>query len=130
MSKRDVNYPHTIGFRVTDNTWFRIQQEIAQTDLTPQDWCRLVVLDRLSRGYSLSKNERLLFSQFTRVHYLIVGAFRLLANDKFTLEEWEKLRIWSKKFIDRITDHALEEFQLEQVGNDSRSAGGVSDEQR
>src|SRR5690349_2706464 len=107
MSKREVNYSHTIGFRVTDETWFRIQQEIAETDLTPQDWCRLVVLDRLSRGYSLSKNERLLFSQFTRVHYLIVNAFRLLANDKLTPEEWEKLRIWSKESIGHITDEAL-----------------------
>lgn len=44
MAKRNVRYPHTIGFRVTDETWFRIVQEVAETDLTPHDWCRLAVL--------------------------------------------------------------------------------------
>ena len=49
MAKRDVRYPHTIGFRVTDETWLRIEQEIAETDF---DRSRLVpqwVLDRRSR---------------------------------------------------------------------------------
>jgi hypothetical protein len=46
MTKRDVRYPHTVGFRVTDETWFRIVQEVAETDLTPHDWCRMAVLDR------------------------------------------------------------------------------------
>jgi hypothetical protein len=34
MTKRSVRYPHTIGFRVTDETWFAIQREIINTDLT------------------------------------------------------------------------------------------------
>lgn len=55
MAKREVNYPHTIGFRLSDEAWFRITQEIVNTDLTPQDWCRLVVLDRLDREYGLTE---------------------------------------------------------------------------
>ena len=35
MVKRNVRYPHTIGFRITDETWIAIQQEISQADLTP-----------------------------------------------------------------------------------------------
>ena len=58
MAKRDVRYPHTIGFRITDETWLRIEQEIAETDLTAHDWCRNVVLDRLDREYDFSKKER------------------------------------------------------------------------
>ncbi|HLA09560.1 MAG TPA: hypothetical protein VJ023_03020 [Pyrinomonadaceae bacterium] len=92
MAKRDVRYPHTIGFRVTDETWLRIEQEIAETDLTAHDWCRLVVIERLIREVALSKNERILFSQFTRTHYLVSNAFRLLADDNLTTEEWEKVR--------------------------------------
>jgi hypothetical protein len=41
MAKRNIRYPHTIGFRVTDETWFRIAHEVAETDLTPHDWCRM-----------------------------------------------------------------------------------------
>ena len=47
MAKRNVRYPHTIGFRVTDETWLKVIQEVAETDLTPHDWCRMVVLDML-----------------------------------------------------------------------------------
>jgi len=38
MAIRDVRYPHTIGFRITDETWLRIEHEIAETDLTAHDW--------------------------------------------------------------------------------------------
>ncbi|HUE81830.1 MAG TPA: hypothetical protein VMM84_06920 [Pyrinomonadaceae bacterium] len=71
MAKREVNYPHTIGFRVTDETWFRIQQEVANTDLTPHDWCRLVVLDSLNRGFGLTKKERIFFEQSVGIRYLV-----------------------------------------------------------
>src|SRR6185369_12438086 len=75
MAKRNVRYPHTIGFRVTDETWFAIQREISNTDLTPHDWCRLVVLDRLDSEYGFSKKERLLFHQIVRTQYLIAQGF-------------------------------------------------------
>jgi len=57
MAKRDIRYPHTIGFRVTDETWLRIEQETAETDLTAHDWCRLLVRDRLDREYGFSKKS-------------------------------------------------------------------------
>jgi hypothetical protein len=75
MSKRDVRYPHTIGFRITDETWLRIEQEIKETDLTAHDWCRMVVLDRLDREYGFSKKERLLFNQIVRTQFLIAQGF-------------------------------------------------------
>lgn len=63
MTKRNVRYPHTIGFRVTDETWLAIQREISNTDLTPHDWCRQVVLDTLNRECGMTKKERILFKQ-------------------------------------------------------------------
>jgi hypothetical protein len=86
MAKRDVRYPHTIGFRVTDETWFAIQKEIFETDLTPHDWCRLVVLDRLDREYGFSKKERLFFHQVVRTQFLIAQGFQVLADDKLTTD--------------------------------------------
>jgi hypothetical protein len=49
MTKRAVNYPHTISFRLTDELWLRVEQEIAETSLTTHEWCRLAVLERLNR---------------------------------------------------------------------------------
>jgi hypothetical protein len=80
MAKRDVRYPHTIGFRVTDETWLRIEQEIPETDLNAHDWCRLVVTDRLDSEYGFSRKERLLFHQVVRTQFLIAQGFQVLDN--------------------------------------------------
>jgi hypothetical protein len=108
MAKRGVRYPHTIGFRVSDETWFAIQQEISETDLTAHDWCRLVVLDRLNRGVVLSKSERILFAESARTYYLVANAFKLLADDNLTTEEWERVRHTAREKIDVIAERALE----------------------
>ena|SRR5688572_3441663 len=111
MAKRNVRYPHTIGFRVTDETWFAIQQAISETDLTPHDWCRMVVLDSLNRGFGLTKKERIFFQQSAAVRYLVANGFQLLADDRLTTEEWKKLRLLSKEKIDIIADRALADFR-------------------
>jgi hypothetical protein len=108
MAKRNVRYPHTIGFRVTDETWFAIQQEIAETDLTPHDWCRVVVLDQLNRGVVLSKSERTLFAESARTYYLVAKAFNLLADDNLTTEELAKVRHITREKIDVIAEKALD----------------------
>lgn len=111
MAKRNVRYPHTIGFRVTDETWFAIQREISETDLTPHDWCRMVVLDSLKRGFGLTKKERIFFEQSAAIRYLIANGFQLLADDRLTTEEWKKLRMLSKEKIDIISERALDNFR-------------------
>ena len=97
MAKRDVRYPHTIGFRVTDETWLRIEQEIAETDLTAHDWCRNVVLDRLDREYDFSKKERLLLHQIVRTQFPVVQGFQVLADEKLTTDECKKVRGYARK---------------------------------
>jgi len=47
MAKREVNFPHTIGFRLSDEAWLSVEQQVVNTDLTPHDWCRMVVLRRV-----------------------------------------------------------------------------------
>ena len=111
MAKRDVRYPHTIGFRVTDETWLRIEQEIAETNLTAHDRCRLVVMDRLDREYGFSKKERLLFHQVVRTQYLIAQGFQVLADNKLTTDSWQKIRGYAKEKGDYFARLAIEEFQ-------------------
>lgn len=117
MAKREVNYPHTIGFRLSDEAWFRIGQEVVNTDLTPHDWCRLVVLDRLNQEYSFSKNERVLFHQVIRTQYLVAQGFQLLADDKLTTAMWTKLRTYAKEQIDFIDERVLTEFRSKMESN-------------
>jgi hypothetical protein len=76
MAKRDVRYPHTIGFRVTDETWLRIEQEIAETDLTAHDWCRKVVLDRLDREYGFQKKSASSFIKSFALNSSLFKAFK------------------------------------------------------
>src|SRR5262245_52695088 len=99
MAQKNVRYPHTIGLRVTDETWLAIQREIFNTDLTPHDWCRQMVLDALNQHYGLSKSERLLFKQTVGIHHLLANGFQLFADDKMSSEECKKLRIFIKENI-------------------------------
>jgi hypothetical protein len=82
---------------VTDETWFAIQREISNTDLTPHDWCRMVVLDSLNRGFGLTKKEHIFFQQAAAIRYLVANGFQLLADDRLTTEEWKKPACCPKK---------------------------------
>ena len=96
MAQKNVRYPHTIGFRVTDEAWFAIQREISNTDLTPHDWCRLMVLDYLNRGFGLTKKERIFFRTISRRP--LSNCQRIpIANDRITTEEWKKLCLFQTK---------------------------------
>ena len=46
MTKKGLRFPHTISYRLTDEDFLKLEREVNKTDLTPHDWCRLVVLDR------------------------------------------------------------------------------------
>jgi len=111
MAKKNVRYPHTIGFRVTDETWFKIVQEVAETDLTPHDWCRMVVLDRLDNEYGFSKKERLLFQQIVRTQFFIAYGFQMLADGNLTTEEWKKMRTYAKEKADYLAKQSVADFQ-------------------
>ena len=111
MAKKGVRYPHTIGFRVTDETWLRIVQEVVGTDLTPHDWCRMVVLDRLDHEYGFSRKERLLFQQIVRTRFLIAYGFQMLADDTLTTDEWKKIRAYAKEKASYLAKQSLADFQ-------------------
>ena len=128
MAKRNVSYPHTIGFRVTDETWFRIVQEVAETDLTPHDWCRMAVLDRLDREYGFSKKERLLFQEIVRTQFLVAVGFQMLADDTLTTAEWKKLRAYPKEKGDYLAKQTVADFQSRMERNINSDGVEVRDQ--
>ena len=111
MAKREVHYPYKIGFRVTYQTWFQIQEEIAEAGLTPHDWCRLVVLDRLNHEFGLSRKERYFLHQILRTQFMVGHGFDLLADDKLTVELWRKYRDYALHHVERLVQKSSDEFQ-------------------
>ena len=110
MAKRETDYPHTISFRLTDDAWLGIQNEITGTDLTPHEWCRHAVLEKLTGNYGLSRSERLLFQHLVRAQYLVTQGFQLLADHNLTGEEWKKLRANAKHRASEIAEAALASY--------------------
>src|ERR1044072_2879253 len=102
MAKRELHSPHKIGFRVTDQTWFQIQEEIAEAGLTPHDWCRLVVLDRLNHEFGLSRKELYFLHQILRTQFMVGHGFDLLVDDKLTVELWRKYRHYALHHVERL----------------------------
>ena len=110
MAKRETDYPHTISFRLTDDAWLGIQNQIGGTDLTPHEWCRHAVLEKLTGNYGLSKSERFLFQHLVRAQYLVTQGFQLLADHNLTGEEWKKLRANAKHRASEIAEAALASY--------------------
>lgn len=111
MGNSRVRFPHTISYRLTNEDYLKLQREIHNTGLTPHDWCRLVVLDRLNRDCGFSKTEEMFFEQMCRTQYLVANGFQLLADENLTPEEWKKFRKTGKEKIDVITGRALADFR-------------------
>lgn len=107
MGKRETDYPHTISFRLTNEAWLAIQEEIQSRHLTPHEWCRMAALERLNGNRGLSKNERFLFHHLVRAQYLVAQGFQLLADHKLTSEEWKQLRLNSKQRVSELVESAL-----------------------
>ncbi len=122
MTKKGLRFPHTISYRLTDEDFLKLEQEVNKTGLTPDDWCRLVVLDRLNQEYALSKNERFLFAQVARIQYLVSIGFQMLADDKLTTEQWRKIRVFAKENIDVVADSTMKDFRS-RTASEGRGAG-------
>ena len=121
MAKRNIRYPHTIGFRVTDETWLRILQEVAETDLTPHDWCRMAVLDRLDHEYGFSRKERLLLQLIVRTQFFVAFGFQMLADDTLASAEWKKLRAYAKEKADYLAKQSVADFQSRMEATEQQS---------
>jgi hypothetical protein len=106
---------------VTDETWLRIVQAVDETDLTPHDWCRNAVLDRLDHKYGCSKKERLLFHQIVRTQFLVASGFHMLADDTLKSDEWKKVRAYGKKKADYLAKKAPADFRSRMENTERQS---------
>jgi hypothetical protein len=110
MGSRVRRFRQTISFRLSDEDYLRIEQEVKETLSTPHDWCREAALERLNRGLGLSKSQRILFDQVVRSQYLIGLGLQLLADNKLTSDEWKKVRTYARQNLEPIGCKALEDL--------------------
>src|SRR5687767_4187874 len=92
MTRKVRQLHQTISYRLSDEDYLEIKQQIKETTMTAHDWCRDAALERLNRELGLSKSQRILFDQVVRAQYLIGLGLQLLADNKLTSEEWKKVR--------------------------------------
>jgi hypothetical protein len=98
----------TISYRISEESWMKIEREAEKTGETPHQWGRSAALEKLNDELGLSRNERILFEQFARGQFLVTQGFQLLAEDKLTPEEWMRYRRAANNRIAEITAQALE----------------------
>jgi hypothetical protein len=99
---------NTIGFRVSEEQWHRIEEEAENDEVSVHDWCRDAVLEKLERlgngaeksrpketenGRDLVINETLLYAEIAAIRYLLGSGFGLLSAGDLSVEKWnEKVR--------------------------------------
>ncbi len=114
--------PRVVSFRVSEEEWLAIERAATKIGDTPHEWGRMAALEKLRMQDGLTPNERILFEQFVRTHYLVANGFQLLADDKLSTEEWKKLRLFVKEKADVIADRALADLRS-RIGSEGRSTG-------
>ena len=96
-----------ISFRVTDEELNEIEEAAVAAGAKARDWCRRVVLEKVRREHGMTKSERLIYEELSRVRYLIGHGFRLIANDKLGPQEWENARATADHKAAQIADQLL-----------------------
>lgn len=115
MRKKGRQFPHTISYRLSDEDYLRIQNQVKEITSTPHDWCREAALERLNQGFGLSTSQRIIFDQIVRAQYLIGLGLQLLAENKLSPEEWNKVRTYARENLDSISRKALEDLPSKKV---------------
>lgn len=97
-----------VSFRVDDEEWQLLEAAAAASGAKVRDWCRKLALESAGRERGLTKNERLIFEELSRVRYLIGHGFRLLLTDNNdTAEAWEDARATAEQKANEIADQLL-----------------------
>jgi len=98
---------HIVVFRLDENRWHQLAETAKASGENPNDWCRKLTLAELDGGQGLSRNERIIFEEVSRIRFLLGQGFYLLAGDELNLEEWEEVRRKSQEKVSEITRHLL-----------------------
>lgn len=82
----------TVSFRVTDDQYAALTALAAAAGAPVADWCRDTVLTTTENTGGLTPNEWIIFEEIARLRYLVGLGFGLVADNKLTRDEWEKVR--------------------------------------
>ncbi|MGI9067632.1 MAG: hypothetical protein ACR2HX_14695 [Pyrinomonadaceae bacterium] len=96
-----------ISFRLTEEDWSEIERAAADSDETPNEWCRMTTLETARMPNGLTPNDRVLFAQMARAGFLVENGFQLLADENLESEEWKRYRVYARSHLTAITDQAL-----------------------
>jgi hypothetical protein len=100
-----------VTFRLDEEMFRRLENAASAAGDDPNNWCRNLTFAELNKGHELTRNERIIFEELSRVRYLLGHGFRLLANDKLTAEEWEKMRSTAEKKPAEIAAVVLTQYR-------------------
>jgi hypothetical protein len=98
---------HIVVFRLEEQQWNQLAETAEASGQNPNDWCRNLTLAEIDSGLGLSRNERLIFEEVSRIRYLLGQGFYLLASDELNLQGWDEVRRKSQEKVSEITRHLL-----------------------
>src|SRR5229473_8598412 len=92
-----------IAFRLTDDEYVQIENAASAAGEDPNTWCRRLALTQSSEGYTLTKNERLIYQEIALLRFLIGHGFKqLFCRNEITAETWKKLTAQADQKSDKI----------------------------
>lgn len=97
-----------VAFRVKREQFERLEKAAGASGAGVNDWCREVVLERVGYEHQMTKNERLLYEELSRVRFLVGHGFRLLLEgEEGTAQAWEEARSTANHKAAEIADQLL-----------------------
>ena len=111
----------TISYRITEEEWSDIEKRAATVRESPHQWARSAMLEKLHGNDELTSGERFLFHHIVRAQYLLTYGFQMLADDRLTTEDWNKLGAsmrskkcpnWQKTHLRDMTKEVLGDREM------------------
>lgn len=96
-----------VQFRLSQHQWQQLCEAAQRCGGSANDWCRALTLNELAKGHGLSRNEQLLYEELARTYYLVSNAFGLIAEGKFTADEWRKVAPKVVEHGNKVTETLL-----------------------
>jgi len=100
----------TISFRITEEEWTDIEKRAATVRESPHQWARSAMLEKLHSNDELTSGDRFLFHHIVRAQYLLTYGFQMLADDRLTTEDWNKLCVNAKPKVSELAENALARY--------------------
>ena len=66
---QETKKSRNITFRLTNEQYEQVENAALAAGEDPNSWCRKVALIQLTEGFSLTKNDRLLYERFMQIAY-------------------------------------------------------------